>query len=264
VSRDIELDLDRFALASFRDIADQDYISARLSWRARLYQQFLWQSQQALEKYLKFLLLLHRIKATKVKHDLAEAMKLLQVNLPFQIEMADTSKEFVDMIDRVGQWRYAELSLVVEGPLVQRLDQTVWELRRYTSRGLARANNGPATPQRRDELISELRAAQGNRQAFHLANGRLERILADKSHPARAALVWKNMCYGAKRRESVRNVPTPFYVSNSPLSLRPELIELVRTYVYFPGELAKGYRELAFKQSSKPSKLKKKPPSSSP
>ncbi|WP_107804507.1 HEPN domain-containing protein [Nitrosomonas oligotropha] len=59
-----------FATRSFRDIADQDYIAARLSYRHGLYSQFHWQSLQALEKYLKAILLYNRIEAKNINHDI--------------------------------------------------------------------------------------------------------------------------------------------------------------------------------------------------
>ena len=43
--------LNDFATRSFREIADQDYIAARLSYRHGLYPQFHWQSLQAIEKH---------------------------------------------------------------------------------------------------------------------------------------------------------------------------------------------------------------------
>ena len=46
-------ELNSWAFRSFRDIADGDYIAARMAYRAQLPVQFLWASQQAIEKYLK-------------------------------------------------------------------------------------------------------------------------------------------------------------------------------------------------------------------
>ena len=54
--KDRELNL--FAIRSFRDVADNDYIAARLAYRAHLPGQFLWSCEQAIEKYLKFILFL--------------------------------------------------------------------------------------------------------------------------------------------------------------------------------------------------------------
>src|SRR6266571_4943728 len=71
---DMALELDAlvndFAVRCFRDIADGDYIAARMACRAALVMQFLWASQQAIEKYLKGILLLNRIPAKDVRHDL--------------------------------------------------------------------------------------------------------------------------------------------------------------------------------------------------
>lgn len=50
-----------FASRSFRDMADRDYIAARLACRAELMPQCLWSAQQAIEKYLKYILLVNRI-----------------------------------------------------------------------------------------------------------------------------------------------------------------------------------------------------------
>ncbi|MCA1796649.1 MAG: HEPN domain-containing protein [Geobacteraceae bacterium] len=60
-----------FATRSFRDVADQDYIAARLSYRHGLYPQFHWQSLQALEKYLKAILLYNREQAHGVRSCIA-------------------------------------------------------------------------------------------------------------------------------------------------------------------------------------------------
>jgi len=61
--------LNDFATRSFRDVADQDYIAARLSYRHGLIPQFHWQALQALEKYIKAILLYNRIKAKDINHD---------------------------------------------------------------------------------------------------------------------------------------------------------------------------------------------------
>ena len=43
---------------SFRDTADHGYVAARTLYRAGLYQQFAWQMQQSIEKYLKAAILM--------------------------------------------------------------------------------------------------------------------------------------------------------------------------------------------------------------
>lgn len=54
---DLQVVLNTFAKDVFRNQADCDYIAARANFRMQLRQQFLWSGQQALEKYLKAILL---------------------------------------------------------------------------------------------------------------------------------------------------------------------------------------------------------------
>ena len=68
-------------------IADGDYIAARMACRAELVPQFLWSSQQAIEKYLKCTLLMHRVTA-KVGHDIDAALKLTD-KLPFELKLQE-------------------------------------------------------------------------------------------------------------------------------------------------------------------------------
>ncbi|HDZ2430391.1 TPA: hypothetical protein RSR97_003929 [Klebsiella pneumoniae] len=44
-------DLNYIARTAFRDIADQDYITARWCYKSRLSIQFCWMAQQCIEKY---------------------------------------------------------------------------------------------------------------------------------------------------------------------------------------------------------------------
>ena len=79
---DTEVLINDFATRSFRDTADGDYIAARLAYRARLSQNFLWSSLHAIEKYLKCILILNRIKAPQ-GHDLEKILQVLNSNKRF-------------------------------------------------------------------------------------------------------------------------------------------------------------------------------------
>src|SRR5689334_14326600 len=100
-ARRIEALLNNFATRCFRDVADLDYISARLAYRAGLFAQFHWASLQALEKYFKAILLLNRIHAKKVKHDLGRALEVC-AGLPFKLSLSASTRKFIEHIDRVG------------------------------------------------------------------------------------------------------------------------------------------------------------------
>ena len=111
-------------------VADGDYIAARMACRAQLPVQFLWASQQALEKYLKCILFLHRIPATGVRHDLRRALELI-ANVGLKLDLNEHSLKFIQDVDDVGQYRYMEASFHVNWQRLIILDRCVWELRRF-------------------------------------------------------------------------------------------------------------------------------------
>ena len=118
-----------FGTQSFRDQADRDYVAARLACRYELFPQFLWASHQAIEKYLKAILLYNRVKATQVGHDLALAISLTET-LPFKIELSSRSRNFIGHLARVGEFRYIDIPFSVHGHILIDLDLAVWEIRR--------------------------------------------------------------------------------------------------------------------------------------
>jgi hypothetical protein len=103
--------LNDFAIRSFRNIADADYIAARMAYRAQLPVQFLWACQQTLEKYLNFILFLERIKAPKIGHDLAPALTAIESS-GLSLELTQGTKQFIEKIDQIGRYRYMEVSIL--------------------------------------------------------------------------------------------------------------------------------------------------------
>src|SRR5215469_4201744 len=85
--------LNGFALRSLRDVADGDYIAARLAYRADLQLQGFWASQQALEKYLKAILLFRRIPNVRRGHSLRNLLAALEREFPLRL-----SRETLDFI----------------------------------------------------------------------------------------------------------------------------------------------------------------------
>lgn len=125
-------ELNSWAFRSFRDVADGDYIAARMAYRAQLPVQFLWASQQTLEKYLKCALFIRRKPAKGVRHALEPAVKLLE-DAGVALELTERSQKFIIRIDQMGQYRYMEASIWVDWHWIVSLDQAVWELRRFTT-----------------------------------------------------------------------------------------------------------------------------------
>lgn len=225
---DVEVFLDDFATRCFRDTADGDYIAARLSYRAGLTMQYLWSSQQAIEKYFKCILLLNRTKATDVRHDLGAALKRIEANI--NLGLTSRSKEFIAHIDSCAQCRYLEISWFAFGREIIDLDRVVWELRRFCTRDTTlrsvALHDGCAAPKLR------------------IHGGYLEKILDNPNHPARAPLLWQNGFIGKKRRRRVR-VWKGFTFVNSPLYLFPQFVDEVAKYVLLPKPLQAAYRDAA-------------------
>lgn len=218
-----------FAVRSFRDIADGDYIAARMACRAELVPQFLWASQQAIEKYLKCILLLNRIRAKSVRHNLAAGMDAINQSGKLTLALTERSREFIAYLNDYGTFRYLEVSYWSEGSKIVDLDQAIWELRRFCTLD--------PTPRRRQ--LEDGRPAP----RVHLPGGHLESILKSTKRPnaARNALLWQNAFFGRPRR-TVR-VGGWMKSVNAPLPLRPEIFREVDEYVFLPNEIRKYWKE---------------------
>lgn len=234
--------LNDFALRSFRDTGDQDYIAARLSFRARLIPQFLWQSLQVLEKYLKCILVLNRIPA-KRGHDLAELIRAYERVNPFELRLSQRCRQFIDFLDTYGRHRYFESSWYVKGGEIVELDRAVWEIRRY-ARVMrydfhdAEGANISALP---IEIRRNIEAESRHPHEFFISGGLLETIIGKKEHPAREALIWQNYFYGKSHRSTVK-LRSGLQAANSPLTLHPELLDEVLQYVFIPKDVVNAYR----------------------
>jgi hypothetical protein len=235
----INAQLNEFATRCFRDSADSDYITARMAFRARLMQQFLWSGLQAIEKYLKCILLLNRIpyQPKGGGHDINRAFRLVTQTC-FDLPVADTTKKLIESLNNYGQFsRYYELPYWITGEECLHLDCAVWELRRYC-RVL------PKKKSERDKQLKALARPRRRPNKTRLPGGRLEEVLTttDGRHPARAALVYQNHYFGSRSRKTVKG--SGLYAGNSPLSLYPEMLDEVCKYVYLPKSIQAEYRKL--------------------
>jgi len=239
----IERSLNSFATESFRDQADRDYILARLACRHELFPQFLWSSHQAIEKYLKAILLYNRINASGVGHNLSKAMSLTK-RLPFNIELSDRSRKFINHLSACGEYRYIDVLYHVDGHILIDLDLAIWELRRYCQ---VLNVSGKALPPQEQYLLEKAKADLDRsysepRHKFRLQGGFIEKVLEDPRHPSRPALQWQNASYGIRTRKTVR-IKYHLYAQNPLLYLYPEMLEKLLKYVFIPKKLAAAYRE---------------------
>ena len=240
---EIDLHINDFASRSFRDVADGDYITARMCYKNHLVSQFHWSALQAFEKYYKAILLFNRVKARDIGHNLAVACKYAE-KLPFKIKLSASSVKLIEHLDTFGRFRYLDTSYYIKGPKLLELDKAVWEIRRY-----CRVINYDVKTPWDDTPVNMLeqeidkieRAVNIPPQNFRIIQGRLETILDSTRHHARNSLIWQNGYYGKIQRKRV-TIPEYVFAENSPLSLYPNMLDALREYIFIPGEVVEAYR----------------------
>lgn len=104
-----------FANRSFRDLADQDYILARIAYRKEFDQQFRWCSLQAIEKYLKAILLYNSVSSKRIRHDLIKALNRVQSIADLEFSVPSEIETFIQYISDYGADRYLSHSTYLEG-----------------------------------------------------------------------------------------------------------------------------------------------------
>lgn len=218
--------LNDFAIRCFAEIADGDYIAARMVSRGQMVVQYLWASQQAIEKYLKCILLLNRLPA-KDGHDLGAALNVIKDSGKVQLDLTKPTERFIEYLDKCGQYRYLEISNSAFGDDIVTLDRAVWELRRFCT----------LAPQPRQAQLRDGDPAPKVR----LPGRYLEKIIDDPKHPAREALLWQNGFFGNRIRRKAKLVKW-WKAMNSPLFLNPQFLDHVLTYVTMQEPLRKLYR----------------------
>lgn len=247
-----------FAIRSFRETADKDYITARMAYRARLIQPFLWSALHCLEKYVKGILVLNRVKAHK-GHSVLPGIERMKQHGKFKLDLsADTLKFIKNLEDDGAEYRYYEVSYDIKPFDIARLDRAVWELRRYCQPldyDIVDMN-GKKVNLLTHELDRIHRAKAKHEKGTCVMGGILERIIEKKDHPAREALIWNNLFFGPSRRKGVK-MRSNWESGNSPFFLHPEIIDEVVKYVYIPKDIAEGVRQFAKQQATEKAKAER-------
>jgi HEPN domain-containing protein len=221
----------QFVNRSFRDVADADYLAARVLHRHRLFSQFLWAGQQAIEKYLKAILLYNYVSARDLRHDLNAALGRVRGISGFRLTVPSDVPEFIAYLNHQGPNRYFEWGSYTLGRELLQLDRTVWHIRRYC-RWLRGANDADTSLQRELAAIEAFPITQACR--LRIEGGYLEEVLSTKPNTAlRRQLVWKNLYFGTRLRRMVRYRPTGFRAANPTHLLRPDMLPEITTLVDF-------------------------------
>jgi len=123
--------LNTFARQAFRDVADKDYILARTCYRMGLINQFFWCGLQAVEKYLKAILLFNNKKTLNLNHDIKKSLKRVEGIKKAELDIDEKDREFVRQLNKFGNNRYLTKSFDSDGNELFKLDKLVWGIRRY-------------------------------------------------------------------------------------------------------------------------------------
>lgn len=216
---ELQVTLNTIASDVFRKQGDYDYIAARSNYRLQLRQQFLWSAHQAIEKYLKAVLLFNGKSArfytpsgsTKPKeylHNLDALLSNVKQITTFSLDITTDDERFLSYLSvHGGSNRYMSRSTYVLRDAIHRLDRLVWHLRRFCQyipdRGLGCANPVPGMQR---AFVRHLLAPHWKEQphTFSIIGGELERVIKRQGKdPARKALLWANLWYGKKKRTTV-------------------------------------------------------------
>jgi HEPN domain-containing protein len=247
-----------FAIRSFRETADKDYIAARMAYRARLIQPFLWSALHCLEKYVKSILVLNRVKAHK-GHSVLPGIERMKQHGKFELDLSADTVKFIRKLEDYGaEYRYYEVSYDIRPFDIVRFDRAVWELRRYCQPMDYDTvdMNGKTVNWLTHELDRVHRAKAKQEKGTCVMGGILEMIIEKKDHPAREALIWNNLFFGPSRRKGVKMRPD-WEAGNSPFFLHPEIIDEVVKYVYIPKDIAEDVRQFAKQKATEKAKAER-------
>jgi hypothetical protein len=237
-----------FAIRCFRDIGDGDYIAARLALKAGLAMQAIWSGLQAVEKYLKCMLLLRRVSSKGVGHKIAEGLRLVNDRLGYDIVLPDHEQAvFNHLTDSCGD-RYLIASLYLFDHELSGLDALVWRLRQYcVVLDVEHYNDRPCEDVLCRNLAKIKTRLNGEPIGGHIDCGVLEAVLADQHHRAREGLVWRNAMFGG---ESPLNASenSNFVAINSPLYLNPQIARTVGKLVQLPYGALEAFEQFAMQQ----------------
>lgn len=206
-----------------RNLADEDYLTARLAYRHNLLNSFLTSAQQAVEKYLKAILLFNEKSVREFSHQLnplfseVESLGFVCTDLP------PRCREFITVqLANYGFNRYLEnpsvlMSKPIEPALIV-LDETVWSLRRFCQNLRSGAMVGrKLTYEERQKMYEEsfqssikyltsVDLVMKRPNTFKILGGFLEKAhKGEVSDDARTILIWKNFFYGERKKKKIQN-----------------------------------------------------------
>jgi hypothetical protein len=232
---DIQIKLNNIATYCFRDIADNDYISARVLFRYELIHQAYWCSLQSIEKYLKAILLFNGKSVKNISHDIEEPIKTIKAISEIEFYLPKDVISFLRILNNEGNNRYFEYPYAFENLSLFKLDKTVWHIRRYCF-----CLTGSTTVDDEDVDLLPFNLAKVQDKIYikyphkyELVHGELEKILNERKSIKRKQLIWKNIYYGQRRKGTIKVNRNSWVAGNPPHFLEENIFNDVSGYIKF-------------------------------
>lgn len=215
-----EIDHERAYLNSFasnmRDIADDDYIDARTLYRNGRYRGFIYHSVQAVEKYLKCILLYIAVKVPRT-HDLEVLYEEVAKNS--SIELTEKSLAFLKEINGLEEAvRYDHVPYYYRYELLHELDYFVRDIRPYCK---GRCVPDKIFDEGKQEGFLNLRSGHEFSGPRIFIDGKLEKLIKskkEKEKQSRASLIWNNPWFYKVKRNHFKRMVGSYSRNLSPLT----------------------------------------------
>ena len=169
-----------------------------MAFRFEFYVQYIWSSQQAIEKYLKAILL-YNAQRPPLTHSLEGLLKRVRAVKSIQFSITPKSEAFVEDISGLNpvKIRYLSNGFHVEMTDLALLDQAIWELRMYCELLNYSTRDAGKVTSRLKANVQRIKNGKIGSKAYPLLGGELERIFASTTE-VRDHLVWNNKYFGGE------------------------------------------------------------------
>lgn len=198
-----------YIIRSFRDTADRDYIAARALFKLELREQFYWAGLQAIEKYLKAILLFSDQDTRNISHNIVKALDQVHKLDKLNFQITDDARQTVAIFSDHGEDRYFDAPQRINGDELFKLDDAVWQIRRFCDDYFFPHVDGRYLAHERKRLawVCSEEACQLKAKFRPFEQGHLEHILKNpkKSSEPHAALVWRNAYFAQRNRQRIRH-----------------------------------------------------------
>ena len=223
------------------DMADRDYIAARLCWRGRLPEQFLWNGLQALEKQFKAIVVLNGRSAKGFGHNIEKGLTHVLAIADLKVDPPKVIRDFVKYLNHHAPNRYLERPFYLRGAELFELDRAFWHFRRYCQDFRATARYLKKTDAEWLDMNQQWFTNPSHTRRpyrFRIQGGYLEETLEGRrGREQYDALVWKNVYYGKRDKGKIEFRPLGWSANPAHVRHPNEFAALVKV-MDFPKDVA--------------------------